>query len=291
MIQIYTGVPGSGKSYHLASTIKNYLEKGVNVISNFNVDTSLLEIKKRKKAGQFIYVDNGQWRDNAFRPSCKACKDGEYSSIVGLINYARNFHQYYITSKGEKKYSEHQTILVFDECQNIWNSREWARKDRLLWNKFFCEHRKFGFDCIFTTQDDRLIDKQIRALFEDEFFHRKMWNFVKNETFSSILRRIFGEWFVCIKKKYGMKKSDAKMNVQYICAQKKIFNFYNSSTVFAFNVFDDFVGVLQSEKEFIPKSKDELWAECVKEFEGGRFTRNAGSGATGLSGELFDVKF
>lgn len=275
MILIYTGVPGSGKSYHLAKTIYDLLSKGTNVISNFNVDYEQVVPKKGKKVGQFIYVNNKEFRENYYKPQCKAHKDGEFSAITGLINYARNFHKFHITSKGEKKYDEHQTALVFDECQNIWNSREWARKDRLVWNKFFCEHRKFGFDCYFTSQDDHLIDKQIRALFEDEFYHRKMWNFVKSEDIAKIFRNIFGEWFVCIKKKYGMKKKDAKMNVEYIKGDKKFFAFYNSSTVFAFNTNDDFTGVLQSEiteNENNKKiSKDEVWSDCVSALHNGEF--------------------
>lgn len=266
MISYYTGVPGSGKSYHLAKEIYKHLQNGKNVISNFNVNSETVIPKGKKQLGQFIYVDNKEWRNNAYKSTKKKAVD-EFSYINGLINYARNFHKSYITKQGERKYYEHQTILVFDECHNIWNSREWNRSDRLEWIKFFSEHRKFGYDVYFTSQDDKRIDKQLKGLLEDEYLHRKMFNFVKSEELGKILRSVFGEWFVCIKKKYGMKKADAKMNVTYIHGEKKFYDFYNSSTVFAFNISDDFVGVLQSQNA----GKDELWNECLEELHRGAY--------------------
>ncbi len=279
MIVYYTGVPGSGKSYHLAREIYKYLLNGKNVISNFNVNAQSLTPKKGKELGCFIYVDNKEWRINAYRTGRNKKAVEGFSYINGLINYARNFHKSYVTKQGEKKYYEHQTILVFDECHNLWNSREWNRQDRLDWVKFFSEHRKLGYDVYFVSQDDKRIDKQLKGLFEDEYLHRKMFNFVKSEALGKIFRSIFGEWFVCIKKKYGMKKSDAKMNVTYIHGEKKFYDFYNSSTIFAFDTSDDFLGAFYSYTENIEPDKDKFWNDCIEELHtgvycGGNVTTN-----------------
>ena len=42
MIYLYTGNPGSGKSYHAAIDIYNWLRSGKNVISSININTSLI---------------------------------------------------------------------------------------------------------------------------------------------------------------------------------------------------------------------------------------------------------
>ncbi len=38
MIYLYTGTPGSGKSYHVAKEIYFYLYHGRNVIANFDIN-------------------------------------------------------------------------------------------------------------------------------------------------------------------------------------------------------------------------------------------------------------
>lgn len=45
------------------------------------------------------------------------------------------------------------------------------------WIKFFTQHRKLGYNFIVISQSDRMIDKQIRSLFEYEIKHRKVNNF------------------------------------------------------------------------------------------------------------------
>ena len=57
LIYFYTGVPGSGKSYHMAVTIYRYLSRGKNVISNFLVNYDQV---KCKNPGKFIYVSNSR---------------------------------------------------------------------------------------------------------------------------------------------------------------------------------------------------------------------------------------
>lgn len=39
MIWFYTGVPGSGKSYHAAKEIYKFIQKGKNIIGNMEINT------------------------------------------------------------------------------------------------------------------------------------------------------------------------------------------------------------------------------------------------------------
>ena len=71
---------------------------------------------------------------------------------------------------------EGQTLVVIDECQIIFNCRDFGRKDRNAWVTFFAQHRKLGFNVILITQSDRMLDRQIRSLVEEEVKHRKLNN-------------------------------------------------------------------------------------------------------------------
>ena len=57
----YTGVPGSGKSYHCAQIIYNELRKGKNIISNIEIDISKIPQKGKTPLGNiFMFqIENG----------------------------------------------------------------------------------------------------------------------------------------------------------------------------------------------------------------------------------------
>ena len=151
MITLYSGTPGSGKSLHMAKDIYyNLLVKRRPVIANFSIDMDYLTKNGRKRSAKFTYVDN---RD---------------MTVDFLYRYARENH---VLGK------EGQTFLFIDECQLLFNSREFARRDRAEWVSFFTQHRKLGYHIILCTQFDKLIDKQIRCLLEYEVKHRKLNNF------------------------------------------------------------------------------------------------------------------
>lgn len=56
----------------------------------------------------------------------------------------------------------------------MFNSRDWniQPSERKKWIKFFSQSRKFGYDCILVAQDERMIDRQIRAAAEYRVMHR-----------------------------------------------------------------------------------------------------------------------
>ena len=96
MIILYSGTPGSGKSLDVARQIMLKGKLGQNFIGNMIIKKKYLKDMK----GKYLYVDTDSLDPDE------------------LMEYARKYHKHGI---------EHQTILVIDECQQIFNSRDWQR--------------------------------------------------------------------------------------------------------------------------------------------------------------------
>lgn len=200
MITLYTGTPGSGKSLHAAKDIVRRAKMKGGLITNFPVDVSPLV--KNVKA-DIVYVDNSKLTPKY------------------LIDYARKNH---VVGK------EGQSLVIIDEAQVKFNCRDFGVSDRNTWVDFFCKHRHFGYNFIFCTQNDRMLDKQIRALVEYETKHRKMNNY----GWGGVLLSLTGmTWFSAIDYWYGMKGQDARLNFEMFPYQKKYSKIYNSYLMFA----------------------------------------------------------
>lgn len=226
MIYFYNGVPGSGKSLDTAKEIYIALKRGKNVIANFNVNTDLIKIKDKSKLGKFVYVNNADFLISSIKhDKQKTIYDVRYSYIEGLKGFAENYH------KRDKKghFIEHQTLLVIDECGKIFNPRTWNRKDRLKWCEFFQQHRKYGYDVIMVAQSDNQVDKQIRALFEEDVLHRNIRHYKIIGYFAALL--CGGSLFVAIHSIRGMSKKDAHLYSTFFSG-RKYYDFYNSMELF-----------------------------------------------------------
>lgn len=151
MIELYSGTPGSGKSYHAIQRIFNNLRMRRFVISNFPVTFSAKEIKKGY-ADRFFFMKN------------------EEITVESLIVFA-------VEHGMVEKHKENQCFVVIDEAGGRYNSREFGRSDRREWIDFFSQHRKFGFTFLLVAQNDRMLDRQIRGYIEYEFMHRLINNF------------------------------------------------------------------------------------------------------------------
>ena len=229
MIECYTGVPGSGKSFHTAKRIYDALRSGQNVITNLEINTNLIVPKSPKKPlGQYIYIPPPEWTNTSIYE--KSSIGGKIPShidsyIYGLENFALQFHK---RNKRGQMY-EHQTLLILDECQTIFNPRSWNRKDRLSWIYFFTTHRHLAYDVILITQDDKMIDKQIRALLQYQVLHRNVSRYKK---FGKLLSLPFGgNLFMTITSMYGMSKKDAHIKSKYLFGSDFYFSLYDSYTL------------------------------------------------------------
>ena len=202
MIELYTGTPGSGKSLHCAKVICQKLQVKKNVIANFDINLSVF---KGRGIGDFTYMDNSEMSPDL------------------LVDYAMTKHK----RNTNGNIAEGQTLLVIDECQILFNSRDWNAKDRMKWATFFTQHRKFGFNIILITQFDRLIDRQIRSLVEYQVIHRKVSGF---KTIGFFLGLLFGgNLFIAVKQWYGVRE---KIDSEMFIMRKKYARLYDSYKIF-----------------------------------------------------------
>jgi zona occludens toxin (predicted ATPase) len=195
MIWFYSGTPGSGKSFHMASDIRTQLRLGRNVISTVDIDINKVSFNGRKKIGDFVYIPIMDLNPGF------------------LQQYARDNHV-----RGK----EAQTLLIIDECQILFNPRDYGMGNRREWILFFTKHRHYGFNIIMTSQFDRLVDRQIRSLFEYEVKHRKVNNF-------GVLVMLPITVFSLIEYWYGVREVTSR---RFLVFNKKIASIYDSYTMF-----------------------------------------------------------
>lgn len=199
MIFLYSGTPGSGKSLHSAQVIYWALRQNKPVVANFSVD--IQKIKHAKKEN-FIEYDNSDLSPELLRSISK-----EYFK--------------------DHKFKEGSIKLFIDECQLVFNAREWNVKGRSEWLGFFTNHRKYGYDIYLVAQFDRMIDRQIRSLIEYEYIHRK----VSNYGWKGFLLSLFGggNLFVSVKMWYPLNE---RVGSDFFRASKKYYSIYDTLNTF-----------------------------------------------------------
>lgn len=167
MIELYLGSVGSGKSYHA-------LQKGLckisaipdrYVVANFPINVRIDDnkypfwsiIKKIKQWhwNKKVRVEGRRW----------IYLENEEMTVDKLIEIS--IEKDFIGKEGN-------SLLIVDEAGIKFNSRDWNIKsdERKKWIKFFSQCRKFGFDVILVAQDERMVDRQIRAAAEYRVMHR-----------------------------------------------------------------------------------------------------------------------
>lgn len=200
MILFYSGTPGSGKSLHVASVLYWWIRAGRPAIGNFDINLDKIHTRNIKR---YTYMHN--------------------SDITP--DYLIEFAQAYIAETG--KVREDSILLVLDECQLMFNARDWNQKGRADWLEFFTLHRHLGYRVILIAQFDRMIDRQVRSLIEYEYIHRKVSNF----GFKGKLISLFamGKLFVCVKVWYPMKQ---KVDSEFFRAKKLYYGLYDTYVLF-----------------------------------------------------------
>lgn len=146
MISLYTGTPGSGKSYHATERIDINLKRGVNVICNYLIKTN------KSHKGDYVFLDNNEF------------------SVQFLMEYAKEHHVL-------DKPVEHQTLIVIDEAAIIFPKKDYDKKKFYLWMMFLRLHRQLGFDIILITQNYKDVNSEVLGLVEYNFKHRKLTSF------------------------------------------------------------------------------------------------------------------
>lgn len=201
MIELYSGTPGSGKSLHVAKIIRERLRMyNCVIIGNFYVNQNT--VKKRK--GTYIYVDNSRLEPERL--------------IKFAVRYAKH--------KG-RRLKEDELYLFIDEAQLLFNSRDWQLIKTSGWVSFYSQHRKLGFYIGLIAQFDRMLDRQIRSLVENEIKHRKV---SRAGLFGKLLGFLTGDnLFIYIKIWYPMKQ---KVYSEFFLGTKKVYDLYDSYGLF-----------------------------------------------------------
>ena len=195
MITLYSGTPGSGKSLHMARKIMDSLRfQDILVVCNF--DCNWQSIKHRR--GTFLLLDNADLTPEK------------------LHDIARDWFQTH-------KFGEGKINLYIDECQLLFNAREWAKTGRNEWLSFFTQHRKLGFDIFLIAQFDRMIDRQIRSLIEYEVQHRKVSNIGVGGKIFSLLAG--GGLFVALRMWYPQHE---RIGTDWFKYRRKYGSFYDT---------------------------------------------------------------
>ncbi|MBQ4165721.1 MAG: hypothetical protein IJD85_05300 [Oscillospiraceae bacterium] len=195
MITIYTGTPGSGKSYTAADNIDRALRRGMPVIANFEIN-----VDPKKHKGEFVYIDTLKL-DPAF-----------------FMDYAQ---RHFDPKKGEG-----QGLIFIDEAQIPFNPRTgFGSKDsnsRMAWINFFSKHRHYFWNIVLITQHDRMIDRQIRTLVEVEKKHRDLKNYGMKGFYMML---IFRKRFVQVSYWYTIQE---KIGSQFFRISKRICKLYDT---------------------------------------------------------------
>ena len=197
MIYLYSGTPGSGKSLHQAIDIYYHLKYNRPVIANFDINTHIFN-----KDVQFTYINNLDLKPEL------------------LVQISHDYFENHRFKEGALK-------LYIDECQILFNAREWNKVGRDKWLVFFTQHRKYGFDIYLVAQFDRMIDRQIRSLIEYEIVHRKMANFGLFGKLINILT--LGNLFVSVCTWYPLKEH---VGFEFFKGHKRYFELYNTYSTF-----------------------------------------------------------
>lgn len=214
MITLYSGTPGSGKSFHSISLILRCLGWGRMVIANFPIKFTERETKKGYDK-RFYYWPN------------------EEITIENLIIFA-------LDNGMIERARESQCLVVIDEAGGRFNCRDFAKSDRRNWIDFFSQHRKIGYDFLLVAQNDRMIDRQIRGYIEIEKKHRKANNFGPFGFLPFTL-------FVAVEYWYTAKQ---RVGAEYFIFRKKIAARYDSMRMFSgFTISPELIEKIEARRQ------------------------------------------
>lgn len=229
MIYFVNGRPGGGKSLTVAEYIYKALRRGKTVVANFDINMGYFKnCRHPERLGTFIHVPNEDLLTNAYKST--GSRRQEYSYLNGLMGLSLQFFRR--NKKGQV--IEEQALLVLDECADLFNCRTYNARDRLLWCKFFRQHRKYGYTVYLVAQDASDVDKQIRELLECEVECRCVNNY---KLFGRILGFLCGgKLFVRIFRNLTIKAnsrsaSKSRNGAEYFTG-KKYYDFYDSYKLF-----------------------------------------------------------
>ena len=145
-VYCYEGLPGSGKSYDAVRKMINQLKMGRRIVTNIDG----VQGRNQQECIKH-YIDRG----DRFL----------YQKLIYLDSeQVEHFWDY--TQPGD--------LIIIDEAQNFFNSRDWQNDQNRQFGKWASEHRKRGVDLVFITQDMNGVESSVRRLVEWNFRYKKL---------------------------------------------------------------------------------------------------------------------
>jgi hypothetical protein len=174
-IYLRTGKPGHGKSYGAVRLIAQFLEKGLYVASNIELEDGWEYELARRPLGR-------RFRRRRVEGAAQRFRD-HYYVTQSLDEFGRlrlpPCGECGGCKKGRRCRREGRGVMVLDEAHNWLNARTWdadesgettsraqAVQKRQNVNRLFSQHRKLGWHMYLIAQDESDIDKQVRNKFE-----------------------------------------------------------------------------------------------------------------------------
>ncbi|WPD22852.1 MAG: zonular occludens toxin domain-containing protein [Candidatus Electrothrix scaldis] len=146
MIIAFTGTPGSGKTYDAVRKIIENLKMGRVVFTNI---------------------------DGMNEPECLEM----IKMVTGLNDHGLACKLFFFEKEQIEEFWNHVVpgcLIVIDEVQNVFNSRDWQSKKNVAFNAWASVHRHHGYDVVLITQSIMRIDTAVRALVEWTYVYRKI---------------------------------------------------------------------------------------------------------------------
>ena len=146
MIIAFTGTPGSGKTYDAVRKIIENLKMGRIVFTNI---------------------------DGMNTPECLEM----IKMVTGLNDHGLACKLFFFEKEQLEDFWNHVVpgcLIVIDEVQNVFNSRDWQSRKNVAFNAWASVHRHHGYDVVLITQSIMRIDTAVRALVEWTYVYRKI---------------------------------------------------------------------------------------------------------------------
>lgn len=146
MISCYEGLPGAGKTYDAMRKLLDNLSQGRRILTNISGPD---QEEKQEIIKHFLNLDDSQLKENLV-----SLQDHQVTEFWNHIN------------PGD--------LIIIDEAQNFFNSRDWQKKENRAFGKWASEHRHQGVDLILITQNVERIESSVRSLIEFTYRYKKL---------------------------------------------------------------------------------------------------------------------
>lgn len=162
-IYCYEGLPGSGKSYDASRKILSQLILGRRIITNIDG----MQLKNCQEAiKHLIDIDDYELWDKLIHIN--------NDQVINIKSTGKGRDKEYYIHDAFWLHACPGDLIVIDEAQNFFNSRDWQAVGNREFGKWASEHRKRGNDLILITQAMEGIESSVRRLVEWCYRYKKL---------------------------------------------------------------------------------------------------------------------